>query len=219
MIDAVIVSGGNIQKDFALDFLKKYRTGDFFTVAADKGLEFFMETGLVPDAAVGDFDSLSGQGLAYLDTLSGTEVVRLMPEKDDSDTQHALNYTIDRGADEIVMLGATGSRIDHLLANLELLLLGWKRGVKVILADPNNYAALIKSGTVLKKAEQFGSYVSFFPIGGSVHGLTLTGFKYPLRKHCLRPEDCGLTVSNEIKEDKAEIVYDEGILLMLMTRD
>lgn len=56
-----------------------------------------MEAGLVPDAAVGDFDSLSGQGLVYLDTLSETEIVRLKPEKDDSDTQHALNYAIDRG--------------------------------------------------------------------------------------------------------------------------
>ena len=68
----------------------------------------------MPDAAVGDFDSLSGQGLVYLDTLSETEIVRLKPEKDDSDTQHALNYAIDRGAEDIVILGATGSRIDHL---------------------------------------------------------------------------------------------------------
>ena len=219
MTEAVIVSGGNIQKDFALDFLKKYKEENFFTVAADKGLEFFMEAGLVPDAAVGDFDSLSGQGLVYLDTLSETEIVRLKPEKDDSDTQHALNYAIDRGAEDIVILGATGSRIDHLLANLELLLLGWKRGVRTALADPNNYAVLVKSGTVLEKARQFGSYVSFFPIGGNVGGLTLTGFKYPLRNYCLRPEDCGLTVSNEIKEDKAGIVFDEGVLLMLMTRD
>ena len=80
MTKAVIVSGGNIQKDFALDFLKKYKEENFFTVAADKGLEFFMEAGLVPDAAVGDFDSLSGQGLVYLDTLSETEIVRLKPE-------------------------------------------------------------------------------------------------------------------------------------------
>ena len=219
MIDAVIVSGGNIQKDFALDFLKKYTTDQTCLIAADKGVEFFMDAGLRPNVAVGDFDSLSDRGMEYLAGLAGTETVRLKPEKDDSDTQHALNFAISRGAAEIAVLGATGSRIDHLLANIELLLLGMKKGAKVILADRNNWAALVKSGTVLKKAEQFGSFVSFFPLGGSVQGLTLTGFKYPLLKHHLKPEDWGLTVSNEIVEDCAGVEFESGTLLMLMTRD
>ena len=64
MKEAVIVSGGNIQKDFALDFLKKYKKRGAETIAADKGVEFFMEEGLLPDAAVGDFDSLSEAGLS-----------------------------------------------------------------------------------------------------------------------------------------------------------
>src|SRR5699024_3414500 len=85
MTEAVIVSGGNIQKDFALDFLRKNKNKDYYMIAADRGLEFFMETGLVPDAAVGDFDSLSPEGLAYLESLENTEICRLQPEKDDSD--------------------------------------------------------------------------------------------------------------------------------------
>ena len=72
MTEAVIVSGGNIQKDFALDFLRKNKNKDYYMIAADRGLEFFMETGLVPDAAVGDFDSLSPEGLAYLESLENT---------------------------------------------------------------------------------------------------------------------------------------------------
>ena len=205
MTEAVIVSGGNIQKDFALDFLRKNKNKDYYMIAADRGLEFFMETGLVPDAAVGDFDSLSPEGL--------------QPEKDDSDTQHTVNYAIEKGAEKILILGATGSRIDHLLANLELLLLGQKKGAEISLVDKNNYITLIKSGTVLQKEEQFGTYVSFFPLGGDVTGLTLTGFRYPLRRHCLKAEDCGLTVSNEITEGSAKVEFESGSLLMLMTRD
>lgn len=219
MTEAVIVSGGNIQKDFALDFLRKNKNKDYYMIAADRGLEFFMETGLVPDAAVGDFDSLSPEGLAYLESLENTEICRLQPEKDDSDTQHTVNYAIEKGAEKILILGATGSRIDHLLANLELLLLGEKKGTEISLVDKNNYITLIKSGTVLQKAEQFGTYVSFFPLGGDVTGLTLTGFRYPLRRHCLKAEDCGLTVSNEITEDSAKVEFESGSLLMLMTRD
>ena len=97
--NAVIVSGGNIDVDFALDFLKKIKRKEPFMIAADRGLEFFEKTGLVPDAAVGDFDSLSIEGQKFLDTLKNTEILRLKPEKDDSDTQSAACFAMDRGAE------------------------------------------------------------------------------------------------------------------------
>ena len=219
MKTALIVSGGNIHKDFALDFLKKYPEENVFTVAADRGLDFFMETGLVPDAAVGDFDSLSEKGKRYLDALTCTDIRRLKPEKDDSDTQYAVNYAIEKNIKKIIILGATGTRIDHLIANLELLLMGRKKGAEIALVDKYNYAVLAGNRTVLKKDEQFGRYVSFFPLGGDVTDLTLRGFKYPLEKYRLRPEDCGLTVSNEICGDQAVVEFTGGNLLMLMTRD
>ena len=117
MKDVIIVSGGNIQRDFALDFLQKNKKENVCLIAADKGVEFFIKTDWVPDVAVGDFDSLSAAGEKYLDSLKETEIVRLKPEKDDSDTQSAVNFAIDRGAKNITIFGATGNRIDHLLAN------------------------------------------------------------------------------------------------------
>ena len=210
MKNAVIVSGGNIDTDFALDFLKKNTTEDTWRIAADRGLEFFRNTGLIPDAAIGDFDSLSSEGMEYLESLADTEIIRLKPEKDDSDTQSAVCFAMDRGAERIFVLGATGKRIDHLLANFGLLVLGAERGVEIILADPWNY---------MKKTEQFGKYVSFFSLNGDVPGLTLKGFKYPLDRHYLTAADSGLTVSNEIAQEEASIEFDKGILLMLMTKD
>ena len=219
MKDTIIVSGGNIQKDFALDFLKKNRTEHTCIIAADRGVEFFMGTDLKPDIAVGDFDSLSKEGEAYMETLTNTEILRLKPEKDDSDTQSAVNYAIEYGAGKIIILGATGNRIDHLMANFGLLMLGKMRQVQIILVDAYNYMTLIESGTTLKKEEQFGKYVSFFPIEGEVTGLTLKGFKYPLGGHYLKVEDSGLTVSNEISDAEAEVTFESGSLLMIMSRD
>ena len=219
MKDTIIVSGGNIQKDFALDFLKKNRTEHTCIIAADRGVEFFMGTELKPDIAVGDFDSLSAEGAKYMENLKHTEIRRLKPEKDDSDTQSAANYAIEQGTERIMILGATGNRIDHLMANFGLLMLGKTKGVQIVLVDKYNYMCLIESGTVLKKEEQFGKYVSFFPIGGDVCNLTLKGFKYPLKGYCLRTEDSGLTVSNEFREANAEVTFDSGTLLMIMSRD
>ena len=242
MIDTIIVSGGDIQSDFALYFLKKNieKAGreNIRLIAADRGLEFFLDYLILPDVVIGDFDSLSEDGKNFLEMQSEdipyggmlewklqkgegkvVEVVRLRPEKDDSDTQSAMNYAIQNGAKEIVILGVTGNRVDHLMANFALLILAQKQGAEVALADRYNYMKLISSGTILKKAEQFGKYVSFFPLGGDVTGLTLEGFKYPLDKYHLTTADSGLTVSNEISEEYAKVTYESGTLLMIMSRD
>ena len=242
MIDTIIVSGGDIQSDFALYFLKKNieKAGreNIRLIAADRGLEFFLDYLILPDVVIGDFDSLSEDGKNFLEMQNEdipyggmlewklqkgegkvVEVVRLRPEKDDSDTQSAMNYAIQNGAKEIVILGVTGNRVDHLMANFGLLILAQKQDTEVALADRYNYMKLIPSGTILKKAEQFGKYVSFFPLRGDVTGLTLEGFKYPLDKYHLTTADSGLTVSNEISEDYAKVTYESGTLLMIMSRD
>lgn len=219
MKDTIIVSGGNIHKDFALDFLKKNKTENTCLIAADRGVEFFMGTDLEPDVAVGDFDSLSAEGAKYMETLKHTKIRRLKPEKDDSDTQSAANYAIEQGTERIMILGATGNRIDHLMANFGLLMLGKTKQVQIVLVDAYNYMSLIESGMILKKEEQFGKYVSFFPIEGEVTGLTLKGFKYPLNSYTLKVEDSGLTVSNEISDPEAEVTFETGKLLMIMSRD
>ena len=242
MIDTIIVSGGDIQSDFALYFLKKNieKAGreNIRLIAADRGLEFFLDYMILPDVVIGDFDSLSEDGKNFLEMQNEdipyggmlewklqkgegkvVEVVRLRPEKDDSDTQSAMNYAIQNGAKEIVILGVTGNRVDHLMANFGLLILAQKQDTEVALADRYNYMKLIPSGTILKKAEQFGKYVSFFPLGGDVTGLTLEGFKYPLDKYHLTTADSGLTVSNEISEEYAKVTYESGTLLMIMSRD
>lgn len=242
MIDTIIVSGGDIQSDFALYFLKKNieKAGreNIRLIAADRGLEFFLDYLILPDVVIGDFDSLSEDGKNFLEMQNEdipyggmlewklqkgegkvVEVVRLRPEKDDSDTQSAMNYAIQNGAKEIVILGVTGNRVDHLMANFGLLILAQKQDTEVALADRYNYMKLIPSGTILKKTEQFGKYVSFFPLGGDVTGLTLEGFKYPLDKYHLTTADSGLTVSNEISEEYAKVTYESGTLLMIMSRD
>ena len=85
MIDTIIISGGNIQNGFALDFLKKRieeSRGEKITlVAADKGMEWFMKNReFIPDLAIGDFDSLSEEGQKYMESLKGPEIIRLKPE-------------------------------------------------------------------------------------------------------------------------------------------
>ena len=71
MIDTIIVSGGNIHSDFALDFLEKQikENEKICLIAADRGLEFFLEHQLLPDVAIGDFDSLQKKEEAFLKSM------------------------------------------------------------------------------------------------------------------------------------------------------
>lgn len=218
-MDSVIISGGNINSDFALDFLKRKKT-EYLLIAADRGLEFCSRCGLAPHWAVGDFDSISPEILREFEEKNGIKWKKLLPEKDDSDTQSAVNLAMELGSRRIEILGGTGSRVDHVLANLGLLACGGRDGTQISLVDANNYITILtKPKTILKKREQFGKYVSFFPALGEVKELTLKGFKYPLCRHHLTVFDSGLTVSNEILEEEATVELKDGFLLMIMSKD
>ncbi len=233
MFDTVIISGGNIDRDFALVFLKeilkenwkkdekgrKAKTNEVRLVAADHGVDFFVGTDFVPDFAIGDFDSISASGKAFMQKHPEMQVIRLKPEKDDSDTQSACRFAFEKGAEKILILGATGSRLDHVISNLGLLVWAKDCGKKIVLADANNYIELIESGRMLHKTGQFGKYVSFFPLGSDVEQLSLSGFKYALQNYHLRASDCGLTVSNEMQEECCRVEYASGNLIMIQSRD
>ncbi len=236
---ALIVTGGFIEDGFTFDYIKKEKYD--VTLAVDHGLEFFSRTGLMPDYIVGDFDSVDEAVLErYVEQsreLTGSEaeepnsatrkkpqVIRLNPMKDDTDTQHALNMALDMDCDCIHIFGGTGSRLDHVLGNLQLLGYALRCRVECMLIDPHNRIRLIDKEIVLKKQEQFGKYVSLIPYTPQVTGLTLEGFQYPLENYTMSSFYVeGATpisgVSNEIVEDEARISLESGILVLVEARD
>ena len=115
-------------------------------------------------------------------------------------------------------LGATGSRMDHMLANLGLLYLCLQAGIPAELVNATNRIRLIRDTVTLRKDTQFGTYVSLLPYTERVTGITLTGFQYPLQDAEL---SLGLSrgVSNEIAAETATIQIRSGALLVIESRD
>ena len=212
----VIVSGGKIEDSFAAKWLTEQNPD--YVIAADSGMEYFRRAGSKPDMILGDFDSVSEETFTYFQKQEGIKWKRLNPIKDDTDTEFAIRYAIEAGAKQIVLLGATGSRLDHVLGNIELLGIGLETDVEILLVDAHNRIRMIKSGIKLKKEEQFGTYVSLIPYSSEVKHLCLKGFKYPLEDAVLKGF-CSLGVSNEITADVAEISFEEGILLVIESKD
>lgn len=212
----LIISGGTIDRDFALSFIQNYRPE--YCVAADRGLAFCETANLQPDYIVGDFDSLPAGRLERYLSVHDVPVRTFNPVKDYSDTEIALRHVIKAGAKQIVLLGATGSRIDHVLAGLQCLHIPLEAGIPAWIVDSCNRISLHDQGFVLKKDEQFGAFVSFFPAGDTVENLTLEGFMYPLHHHRMINAD-SLGVSNEIQEDTARVSFTAGRLYMVQSRD
>jgi len=183
-------------------------------IAADGGAGWLEEIGRRPDILVGDLDSVDPAVVRRL-AAAGTEVIRHPAEKDASDSELALGVALERGADEVVMLGALGGgRLDHELANL------------LLLADPElprRDLRIVRAGTTVRVLAGRaslelgcgpGSVVTLLPVGGNAQGVATRGLRYPLDGETLRVgRSRGL--SNEVVEAPASVWLGAGTLLVI----
>ncbi len=212
----VIISGGHIDDAFALEWLQKNKYDCL--IAADSGVNFLHRNELVPNIIAGDFDSADDGSLGAFSEIDGVEILRLNTIKDDTDTEFVIREAIRRGATEITLLGATGTRLDHVLANVYLLGIGLEENVQIEMLDAYNRIRMITGEVVLRKAETFGEYVSLLPVAGRVKGVSLKGFKYPLENVDMQVFS-SLGISNEILEEEAYIQVKEGYLILFESQD
>lgn len=212
----LIVSGGDVQDSFVTELIKN--EGFDVLMAADSGMDCFYRIDIKPDVIVGDFDSAQSKTLDYFRGFEQIELCTLNTEKDDTDTEFAIREAIRRDADDIVLVGATGTRIDHVLGNICLLGIGLEEKISICLMDPHNRIRMIDSPLVIRKKEQYGKYVSLLPFSDRVEGVTLTGFKYPLSDDTMGGFN-SLGISNEIIEEEAVISLTGGHLLVVESKD
>ena len=133
MKTAVIISGGSLNPDFALAFLRKEEPE--ILIGADRGICFLRDKGIRPTHIVGDFDSASGDALEYFRRFPEIPIRKFNPVKDLTDTEIAMNLAIELGAERIFILGGTGTRLDHVVANIKLLAMALEQGKECILLD------------------------------------------------------------------------------------
>jgi thiamine pyrophosphokinase len=219
MMKALLVAGGSLWDNFTLSQIEAENYD--IMMAVDAGLHFFERNKREPDYIIGDFDSVS---TAVLEQFPKSHQIRLNSEKDDTDTEHALQLALNLKCNNIHIHGATGTRFDHVLGNLQLLGFALRKKVNCKLIDPYNQISLIDQDTYLKKDEQFGEYVSLLPFTPEVTGLTLRGFKYPLTDYTMQSfyiEGASNIsgISNEIIAAKASICLTTGILVLVESSD
>lgn len=212
----IIISGGELNEKFVLSVLEK--SGTDCVIGVDRGMEFLYRHEIVPSYIVGDFDSVDKEVADYYRNETSVPIREYNPVKDASDTEIAIRLAMTLGCSELIILGATGGRIDHLWANVQTLNIPFHAGIDARILDSRNQIRLIGGDIVLKKSEAYGPYFSVFPLGSEVYGFSISGAKYPLKEHRLTPYD-SLCVSNQFAEEEVKISFPMGTVILMETRD
>ncbi|ODM25597.1 thiamine pyrophosphokinase [Clostridium sp. Bc-iso-3] len=209
---ALIVCNGSI---IDYSYHRKFFDEADFIVCADGGALHLQKLGIKPDVLLGDFDSIEEGYLEYYREQKVT-ILKYPTEKNMTDTELAVDTAIERGYKDIVIIGGTGTRLDHTLSNIFLLRQMLDRGVRGRIVNEYNEIFLIDDCTEVKAEE--GYYLTLLPLTSKVEGITTKGLYYPLKGETI---EMGSTrgVSNCFVSQEAQISITSGVLMVIKTRD
>ena len=219
--EILILTGGTLSKAF---FSEVYRAHpDSRILCVDGALEKVYEWHIPVDIILGDFDTVSLELLEKYQKKRVPESVSAIieeydPEKDLTDTHLAIERAMREKPEQIIVLGATGSRLDHVIANLHAMYECFGKETAICFVDPVCRISMMTGKRKIKKNEAYGSYLSILPFSGTAKKVTLQGVKYPVwQRDFSYGESIG--ISNEIVENTAQIEVEGGVLLVIEAKE
>lgn len=214
----VIVCAGGPKQD--LPSLEKYcNMENVIFIGADKGSIYLLEQGIIPDEIVGDFDSLTSDEWEQVSKLVH-RINRVNAEKDDTDTDLALEKALLYQPSEIILTGVTGGRLDHFesaLRSLYRLQLN-NLHIRMKLLNSNNEIQFLFPGKHPISQDERFQYLSFFAYEQIVKDVTLRGVKYETTNETIELGTSRFT-SNELNSIEGYISFSSGICLMIRSSD
>ena len=168
MFDAVIVAGGEFPTaPQPLEILQ----GAQYVVCCDGAADRYIATGRVPDAIVGDGDSISAENRGKF-----AQLLHIIAEQESNDQTKAVRFLMEHGKRRIAIVGATGRREDHTIGNISLLIEYARAGCDV--CSFTDHGVFIPcNGTTTHKCRK-GQQVSIFSI--TAKEMSAEGLLYPI---------------------------------------
>lgn len=208
----VIISNGTIKN---LNLLTLNLKENDYIVCADGGANYIKRMNIYPNVIMGDLDSINSQVLGYA-KKSNIPIIKFPSHKDKTDTELAIDHLIEKGCNEILLMGVTGSRLDHTLGNITLLYKLMNKGIKGRIIDDNNVVYIVKDR--IKLYNKRGSYVSIIPLTDNGAVVSLEGFEYRLNSYHIDFAST-LGISNRILGKEAFVEIEKGVCLIIESRD
>jgi thiamine pyrophosphokinase len=206
---ATIIANGQIHDG---DFLRSLVAPTDLVICADGGVGNALALGLQPQVVIGDLDSFDSDLQAQLEA-EGCQVITHPARKDETDLELAMKYAVERGAQEVLILGALGNRLDHTLANVLLLALPELRSVQARILDGRQEVFLIRDEALVEG--QVGDTLSLLPLTEQVTGIYTEGLEYPLKNGTLYLGPAQ-GVSNVLTSPQARVWIGQGLLLAVI---
>jgi thiamine pyrophosphokinase len=175
-------------------------------VCTDGAYHFLLESHIVPDLIVGDFDSIEKlpNNIAHIHT----------PDQNSTDFEKALKILIDKGYESVDVFAANGLEQDHFLGNMTAAL-KYFNDIKITFYDDRQEYYFANSQTVLENVQ--GKTISLFPFPFTNH-VSSQGLKYPLKDHTLSMIGNKIGTRNHALQNTVEISFSEGYLLLFIER-
>lgn len=194
-------------ENYGLDFQP---TKEDFVIAADAGLCYLDKQGIRADLVIGDFDTLKC-------IPQHTNTIVLSAEKDDTDTLAAVREGIKAGYTSFHIYCGTGGRIDHTMANLQVLAYLSANNMRGFLFDNGTVITAITNDRLCFEKIPCG-YVSVFSCSEKAEGVTLCGLKYELNNAVLT-NTFPIGVSNEFIDRESSISVSDGTLFIVFPKE
>jgi thiamine pyrophosphokinase len=184
-------------------FKKFLASADLF-ICADGGANAAARFGCAPDLIIGDLDSIEKKTLAVFSNVD----VKKLKDQNSTDLEKALTAAIRKKCKEIVILGATGGRLDHAIGNLSALA---KFSHKAHITFMDSMGKFIAINHSLEFNIPIGTIISLLPLS-RCSGIVTKGLKWNLKNESL---EFGVreSTSNVIVSSPASIKVKKGSLI------
>jgi thiamine pyrophosphokinase len=180
-------------------------------IACDSGTMLLLANGLYPHVFIGDLDSLEESDISQIKPHL-KEFLPFPREKDKTDSELGVEYAINAGAEEIVLIGGLGKRIDHTLANILLLLKIQEAGKSGYILDAKQKVSLLPDHFLYEGHP--GLMFSLVPLS-KTEKITISGAHFPLINGEIKPGN-GLGLSNFMEGNWLEIKKEGGPILLVL---
>lgn len=205
----LLVAGGKM-----IDKKILYKYKECFIVCADSGIKNFIDTEMVPDIVVGDFDSIDDMGTKFI-RENNIKVEAYPAEKNFTDLEVAFEILLEKNVQELIILSAIGTRMDHSLGNILLLERAYGK-TKAKIIDDNNEIVYVKKGRYGFLKDDY-TYISVISITDELEYST-KGLKYET-DHLIITRTSIRGVSNEIENNSCEIEIHSGEGFIIKSKD
>ena len=196
----VIVADGTFpQHEIPLNYLKNASR----IVCCDGSAASLILAGMIPDAIVGDMDSLN-------DDLANSFADRIFRDEnqDTNDLTKVVEWCRGNNYKDIVIVGATGKREDHTLGNISLLAEYGKDMNVIMVTDTGVFRPILSDAEI---ASFPGQQISIFSIDPETE-VTSHGLKYPLTK--TKIANWWFATLNEAQGENFSLEFTDGRIIV-----